>query len=294
MPKLVSMPDEDSLQAPVAMPASDAREQWWERRERFRGGLRQRPPSGLSSDEIEMHFSAMPAHYWEHVSESELLWGLQTVHGFLNLIASPHVPATAPFVDCRDLPEGRGSQIMLCTWDRHGLLAKSAAALSAVRLNILRADVFTRADDIVLDRFTVMDSDGHQAATAKRMEEMTFLLEGALSEPPRFASVWACSRHKYLAPPGRFPPRIEFDNQSSPTSTIIGVEAADRLGLLYDILQAVADHGLGISHASIKTDNDRAHDQIHVTGSQGQKLTEPHALEELRRSLEAAIGSQTE
>jgi len=177
MPKLVSMPDEDFSETPAATPARDAVEAWWERRERFRGGLRQRPPAGLSADEIEMHFSAMPAHYWEQVSETELLWGLQTTHGFLNLIASHHAPATAPFVDWRDLPEGRGTQVMLCTWDRHGLLAKAAAALSAVRLNILQADVFTRADNIVLDRFTVMDPDGHQAATAKRMEEMTFLLE---------------------------------------------------------------------------------------------------------------------
>jgi len=288
MPKFVSMPDEDFSETP----APDAVEAWWERRERFRGHLQHHPPAGLSADEIEMHFSAMPAHYWDRVSETELLWGLQTTHGFLNLINSHHVPATAPFVDWRELPEGRGTQVMLCTWDRHGLLAKAAAALSAVRLNILQADVFTRADNIVLDRFTVIDSDGHQAATAKRMEEMTFLLEGALSEPPRFASVWACSRHKYLAPPGRFPPRIEFDNQSSPTSTIVGVEAADRLGLLYDILQSLADHGLGISHASIKTDDDCAHDRIHVTGPQGQKVTEPEALEELRRSLESAIGSR--
>jgi len=70
------------------------------------------------------------------------------------------------------------------------------------------------------------------------------------------------------------------------------VEAADRLGLLYDILQSVADHGLGISHASIQTDKDRAQDRIHVTGPQGQKVTDPDALDELRRSLEAAIGAR--
>lgn len=39
---------------------------------------------------------------------------------------------------------------MLCTWDRHSLAAKAAAALSAVGLKIVQADICTRADHIVL------------------------------------------------------------------------------------------------------------------------------------------------
>jgi len=36
-------------------------------------------------------------------------------------------------------------RLMLCTWDRPGLLAKTAAALSTVRLNIFQAVKFSHA-----------------------------------------------------------------------------------------------------------------------------------------------------
>ena len=121
---------------------------------------------------------------------------------------------------------------------------------------------------------------------------MTFLLGGALSEPPRFASVWACSRHKFLAPPAPVPARITFDNNSSPDTTLVQVIASDRLGLLYDILQSITDAGLNITQALIETDDDLAHDLIHVTDSTGQKLLDSRRLEQLRQGLEKALTLQ--
>jgi [protein-PII] uridylyltransferase len=260
-----------------------------ERRERLRQQLQQTPLAGISPEEIDVHFSAMPAHYWERVNEADVLWGLETIHGFLKLVATPSIPPTKPFVDWRPGPEADRTRVLFCTWDRHGLLAKAAAAFSAVRLNILQADVFTRADNVVLDLFYVNHSDGHGAATKTQLQEMTFLLEGALTEPPRFASLWACSRHKFLVSSPAAPPRIRFDNDSSAVSTVVHVESGDRLGLLYDILQTMADHGLNIRQACIGTDRDIAHDSIDVTNAQGEKLLDPAELEKLRGSLEAAI-----
>jgi len=120
------------------------------------------------------------------------------------------------------------------------------------------------------------------------MEQMGFLLEGALSEPPRFASVWACSRHKYLAPSSHVVPKISFNNDS-PDSTLVHVETPDRLGLLYDILQAVSDCGLNIKQALINTEKNLARDVIHVTNESGQKLLEKGQLDSLRAKLESAL-----
>jgi [protein-PII] uridylyltransferase len=230
----------------------------------------------------------MPPFYWERVTEADLIWGLETIHGFLKLIASPQVLATAPFVSWRQTDQPSGARVMLCTWNRHGLLAKAAAAFSAVRLNIVSAQVFTRADNIVLDEFFVTNGDGRTTVNEVRMQEMTFLLEGALSEPPRFASVWACSRHKLLATRSAVVPRVTFDNDSSEESTVVQVVAADRLGLLYDILQALADAGLNIKQAHIETDNDLARDTIHVTDARGEKL-DPNAFDLLRHKLQTAL-----
>src|SRR5882724_3628144 len=185
---------------------------WQQRRDWLRSRIEQRLRSKISPDELNIHFFVMPQHYWECVTEAELEWGLEIVHGFLELVASPDIPATSPFISWRKIGASGKVQVMLCTWDRHGLLAKAAAALSAVRLNIVQADVFTRADDVVLDTFTIAGAHGHGPVHRSQMEQMAFLLEGALSEPPRFASIWACSRHKYLAPASVVAPKISFDN----------------------------------------------------------------------------------
>ena len=271
---------------------SAASSRWCERRDSLRERLRRQRLGNISGEEIDVHFSAMPPHYWERVNEADLVWGLETIHGFLTLIATPNSPPTRPFVAWRQTPNAGRSRIMLCTWDRHGLLAKAVAAFSAVRLNILQADVFTRADNIVLDLFSVIDADSGGAASPSRLQDMMFLLEGALSEPPRFASVWACSRHKFIAPPASCPPRITFDNHSSVTSTIVRVEAPDRLGLLYDILQTLADSSLEITQATVETDDDLAHDCIYVTDGQGEKIVEEGRLNALQLSLEAALTVQ--
>ncbi len=124
-------------------------------------------------------------------------------------------------------------------------------------------------------------------------EGVTFLLGGTLSEPPRFASVWACSRHKFLAPPAVVPARITFDNTSSPDATLVQVIACDRLGLLYDILQSITDAGLNIAQALIETDDDLAHDLIQETDSNGQKVLDARRLEQLRQGLEKALALQS-
>jgi [protein-PII] uridylyltransferase len=259
------------------------------RRARLREDLQRRTLPGIGADEIEAHFLSMPAHYWDHVDENDLRWGLQTIHGFLECLTSPKASPTRPFVDWREALGTATIQVMLCTWDRQGLLAKAAASFSAAGLNILQADVFTRTDNLVLDRFSVIPSDERTIDSAARLKEVSFLLEGALSEPPRFASVWACSRHKLLASAATAPIRVEFDNATPSASTLVQVQAPDRLGLLYDLLQTMADSSLNVTQAIIQTDSGTAHDTIYIRNADGQKIADPEQLDELRRKLETAL-----
>ena len=286
-PVLIPGPTPGDSSSPLSGPSPQL--PWRERREWYRARFHEHPLAGIEPDELEMHFDLMPERYWEQVTEGDLLWGLETIHGFLRLVAMPNTPATAPFLEWRPAKEPNRTRVMLCTWDRHGLLAKAAAAFSAVRFSILQADVYTRADHIVLDVFQLAETDGRGEVAAERLQELTFLLEGALSEPPRFASVWACSRHKFLQRPAPVQPRVAFDNDALPDSTLLRVEADDRLGLLYDLLQALADAGLAVSQARIETDNSMAHDLLHVTDARGEKLLDPRRQEEIRAAIEAAL-----
>ena len=67
------------------------------------------------------------------------------------------------------------------------------------------------------------------------------------------------------------------------------IETSDRLGLLYDILQAIADSGLNIKQARIETVSNLARDTIHVTNGSGEKVLEQGQLDSLETSLESAL-----
>src|SRR2546423_1071743 len=73
------------------------------RRQKLYSWLKDNPPEGIDPDEIEAHFSGMPLRYWERVTKSDLLWGLKTIHKFLNLVAQPNSTATAPVLEWKHL-----------------------------------------------------------------------------------------------------------------------------------------------------------------------------------------------
>lgn len=84
-------------------------------------------------------------------------------------------------------------------------------------------------------------------------------------------------------------PEISFDNERSPNWTLVRIEAADRIGLLREILRVIADAELNTRHARIETDANLARDSIYVTDRQGRKLPDDR-LAWLRARLEAALG----
>ena len=289
MPKSLAVSDDDFKENLASVQQPGPNLPWQERRTWLRARLKEHPLSGLGEDEVDVHFSGMPAYYWERVTESDLRWGLETIHGFLQAVARHDVSPTTPFVNWRHEHSSSWTRGMICTWDRHGLLAKCAACFSAAKLDILEANAFTRADNVVLDVFRVWDARSPSTVSPARLQEMMFLLDGALSDPPRFASIWACSWHKHLASPPRIAHRISVDNDSAADAIVVRVEASDRLGLLYDMLQAITDSGLNITQARVETDGEVARDTFHVTDAQGKKLLDPGQRECLHRCLEAAL-----
>ncbi|MFO1498576.1 MAG: ACT domain-containing protein [Verrucomicrobiota bacterium] len=260
------------------------------KRERLYQGLRKHPLADIPPGEVDQHFQAMPGRYWEQVTKAELIWGLEVVHAFLQDDPGSGMRPKV-LADSRHYPERGFTKVMVCSHDQPGLLAKIAAAFSALRVNILRADVYTRADGLALDLFEVNDPNHGHVSNADRIQHLMFLLEGALSEPPRFVSVWAGQFHKTQALVYDRAPSVQFDNDYSAEHTLVRIQTVDRLGLLHDLLQALADSGLNIAQAMVETDNDQACDVFYVTDLRGNKVIKSDALEAIRRGILAAVGS---
>jgi [protein-PII] uridylyltransferase len=289
----------ENLPTPMASSPADGvlgdsaggnRPSWQWHRERLRRHILKHPIEGISEEELAAHFEGMPPRYWQSVTESELVWGLQNVHRFLHGNVTSASGDTAVVLNWRSFPFQGYTKVLVCTWDRLGLLTKLAGYVSALRLNILRAEVFTRSDNIVLDVFWLCEGENRHVADAERLRQLAFLVEGGLSEPPRFISEWACQSHQYHPPAASEEVVIHFNNDDSADHTIITVVASERLGLLHDMLKVLNQFPLNISEALIDTATDRVHDIFFVTDQNRQKVVDQERLQAIESDLRRVIG----
>ena len=173
--------------------------------------------------------------------------------------------------------------------DHPGLFARLAAAFSLSGFSIVDAKIFTTSDGYALDVFCVRDPGA-----------------GAFDDPGRIARLkktilktlaGQILPHAVLAErsPGRrqaafdVSPKVNFDNDASGMSTVIEVESADKIGLLFEITRILSDMGLGISAAIVTTYGELAVDVFYVRDGFGHKITRPERLREIENRLVAAL-----
>jgi [protein-PII] uridylyltransferase len=186
--------------------------------------------------------------------------------------------------------DNKNTEFVLSTWDAPGLFYKIAGVLSSNGVNILSADIYTRADGAVLDIFRLNDPAGEvvEESKWKNIEaELRNAFQGKLDVAERLKK-----RHRPTLTLKRMPykpPRVEFDLESSDSCSIIEVYAHDRVGLLFDITYALTELGLDIDRAIIATEVDQAADVFYVKDSQGAKITDDTKLEQIKSRLMEVI-----
>ena len=84
-------------------------------------------------------------------------------------------------------------------------------------------------------------------------------------------------------------PRVRFDNEATPDSTVLEVFGPDSMGLLYRLTRAMAEFQLDVSTAKISTLGADVVDAFYVTDRDGGKLEDADLQEEIRRSLLHAL-----
>jgi len=187
-------------------------------------------------------------------------------------------------------PDLGSSDLVVVTRDLPGLFSLIAGTLAASGVNIISAQIHTRADGIAIDTFQVNDPAGDVVGSAahwaRPLDALRAVITGEQSVEALLARRRALGREA-TGPGG--PPKIALDNQLSDSATVIEVKCPDRLGLLYLITRAVAGLGLDIVSARIATEIDQAFDTFYVQDREGRKLEDPDTLERARVGLEQAL-----
>jgi [protein-PII] uridylyltransferase len=251
-------------------------------------------PRSFGQEEVDAHFASLPSRYFQIHEPKDIITDLSLAHRFMHHQIAEEEKALEPVLAWHNEVDRGYSSAKVCTWDRSGLFSKIAGSFSASGINILSAQVFTRADGIVLDTFFVTDArTGTMVGREDRekFEEILLkVLTGEISDLASLISRQKLARPLYQSLEGeRIPLRIDFDNDTSESRTVIDIETEDRLGLLYAISQVFAELSLDLALAKISTEKGAAIDTFYVCDEDGQKIHLPEHQHIVREKIRLAL-----
>jgi [protein-PII] uridylyltransferase len=232
---------------------------------------------------VEAHLHKMPRAYFLAFPTGELIRHFALLDAELapSDVRAHWTPGEAPGL----------YELIVVARDRPGLFSKAAGALALNGINVLAAQIFTRADGIALEAFRVEGTHEREIEPDRwaRVEaNLARALAGRISLDLRLAE----KRDAYERPSKgkREPPRVVVDNRVSDFYTVVEVHATDRVGLLYAITRALADMELDIQSAKVATYADDVVDVFYVRDVDGQKVTDPEHMREIERTVLMRIG----
>ena len=186
------------------------------------------------------------------------------------------------------------TEMVICTRNQRQLLAKICGVLAVHDIDILRADVHTRDDDVVIDVFQVTDVSGgptlSKVKRARVCERLAAVVGGTMAVSQLFENYSTRWSHRKREVPQRAA-EIEVENQVSDRYTVIDADVSNVAGLLYKITHTLAEMDLDIHMAIVNTVADRARDAFYVVDRQGEKIVNYEILEEIKSRLRDGLAS---
>ena len=167
-------------------------------------------------------------------------------------------------------PGSGATRLSVFAPDAPGLFYRIAAGLAAGGASVVDARIHTTRDGMAMDNLLVTDARGQGYADPRHRARLVEAVSSALAQdapqPPPEAPL--SSREEVFA----VAPSVLIAEQASTRTTVVEVNARDRVGLLARLAFAIHATGNALHSAHIATYGERAVDVFYVTGSDGRKL----------------------
>ncbi len=252
----------------------------------------QKLPAGYE-EEAAAHLSGMPDRYFATRDEGEITAHIRLFRKFFEQGNQTDGPHLKPVVEWIDSPPTGHTEVRVCGWDRDRLLERIAASFLEAGINVLSADIHTRADQLALDLFRVANSRAEPLPGPRERERFEKRLEELLQAPGHRLVPDPRNRLRRQESPDKegeeeLPFWVVVNNNAHPDCTILEIQAPDRIGLLYHLLRAITHGGIQIEAARIATERKAALDVFYIRSRQGGKITGRDELLRLERRLRTA------
>src|ERR1700757_4454658 len=244
------------------------------------------------AEEIEVHFNSMPDRYFQSHNVNEIVGHIRLFRSFIESRSRDPELALASVVKWHPKPDQGHSECWICTWDRVALMAKIAGSFATAAINILSADAYSRVDNLMLGIFRVCDTSFRPVTDQRDLQQVESVLQASLEKIDfDFAPLLEKARKRtaFHLPLGmEFPTKLAISNEIHANYTVIDLQTADRLGLLYDVLFCLSRARVNIALSRVATEKGAAFDSFYVTDLEGGKNTDEATLRQLQTSLIAA------
>ncbi len=177
------------------------------------------------------------------------------------------------------------AKVTISTKDRYGLFSKITGSMFLNHLNILEAQIHTWENGIALDTFWVENATGDIERRLQQFkQDLEEILSGKVSLKDLLSQKKESNGVKQKVIP-KVPGEVRINNQDSGFYTIVEVSGEDRLGILYELTQALTDHGCDIHFARISTLGNRIVDVFYIQDKFGEKTQEKNQTDQLRKTV---------
>ncbi|KAL7584507.1 ACT domain-containing protein ACR10 isoform X1 [Lactuca sativa] len=178
-----------------------------------------------------------------------------------------------------------------CTFDRKGLLHDVTKVLCELELSVKRVKVFTAPDGTVMDLLFVTDTR-ELLHTKKRQEETKSQLNAMLGDNIISFEIELAGHEVTANPQGSafLPPAItddmdnaliskrvsvKFDNELSPSHTLMQILCQDHKGLIYDIMRTLKDYNIQVSYGRFSAKAKDYEVDLFIMQGDGKKIMDP-------------------
>ncbi|MDH5426902.1 MAG: [protein-PII] uridylyltransferase [Nitrospirota bacterium] len=211
-----------------------------------------------------------------------------------HLLAMRNVSSMPTHVEGRFNQELGVSEYVLITQTqaKPGLFMQVTGVLAAFGLEVLNAQIMTVGDGIVLDIFSVNDTDCEGSPSEFRFQEVAQEIQSVVQEEYSVEQVFERRRRLTFGrqfPSGRRPTEVLIDNEVSDSFTVIDVFADDKSGLLFLLGKTLVQLDLSIHMARIGTRLDQVVDVFYVTTSSGEKIQDAAHCKDIQLTIQKSV-----